>query len=114
MNGDYLIIEGKERQSAGFLARLNDFTLTAGDAVNADIVRINPNISLYCLDEASKRAIFVELPPDVDLAKVPFVYQTQYEHAQHLIALPYDSFTQLAGELPKVTDLIMIYMTGRC
>jgi hypothetical protein len=114
MNGDYLIIEGKERQSAGFLASLNDFTVTAGDAVNADIVRINPNISLYCLDEASKRAIFVELPPDVDLAKVPFVYQTQYEHAQRLIALPYDSFTQLAGELPKVTDLIMIYMTGRC
>jgi hypothetical protein len=114
MTGQYLTIENKERQMAGFLSSLNDFTVTADDAVNAGIVRTNPNISLYCLDDASKRAIFVELPPNVDLAKVPFVYQTQYEKAQRLIALPYDSFIQVARELPKVNDLIMIYMTGRC
>jgi hypothetical protein len=114
MTGQYLTIESKERQSAGFLASLNDFTVTAGAAVSADIVRTNPTISLYCLDDASKRAIFVELPPSVDLAKVPFVYSTQYDQAQRLIAVPYDNYIQLAHELPKVTDLIMIYMTGRC
>ena len=74
----------------------------------------NPNISLYCLDDASKRAIFVELPPDTDLAKAPFVYRTQYEQAQRLIALPYESFIQLAHDLPRVENLIMCYMTGRC
>jgi hypothetical protein len=114
MTGQYLTIESKERQMTGFLASLNDFTVRAGDAVNEDIVRTNPNISLYCLDDVSKRAIFVELPPDVDLAKAPFVYQTQYEQAQRLIAVPYNSFTQLARDLPKVNHLIMIYMTGRC
>jgi hypothetical protein len=56
----------------------------------------------------------VELPPAVDLAKAPFVYQTQYEQAQRLVAVPYNSFTQLARDLPKVNHLIMIYMTGRC
>jgi hypothetical protein len=114
MTGQYLNIEGRERQMAGFLASLADFTVTTGETVNADVVRTNPNVSLYSLDDASKRAIFVELPPDVDLAKAPFVYQTQYEQAQRLIAVPYDSFIQLAHDLPKVNDLIMIYMTGRC
>jgi hypothetical protein len=114
MSAQYLTIENKERQSPGFLASLDDFTVTAGDEVNATIVHTTPNISLYCLDDAAKRAIFVELPLDVDLAKVPFVYQTQYEQAQRLIAIPYQSFIQLAHDLPPVNHLIMIYMTGRC
>jgi hypothetical protein len=114
MVGQYLAIASKQRQMPGFLASLADFTFTPSEPVNADIVRTNPNISLYCLDDASKRAIFVELPTGVDLAKAAFVYQTQYEQAQRLIAIPYDSFTQLAHELPEVNHLIVIYMTGRC
>jgi hypothetical protein len=114
MTGQYLTIQSRQRQMAGLLASLDDFTVTAGEAVDADIVRTSPNISLYCLDDPSKRAIFVELPSDVDLGKAAFVYRAQYEQAQRLIALPYDSFLQLAGELPPVGDLIMIYMTGRC
>src|SRR5690349_11193136 len=99
MAGQYLTIESKERQMAGFLASLADFTVTAGMSVDADIVRANPHISLYCLDDASKRAIFVELPPGVDLASAAFVYQTQYEQAKRLIAIPYDSFIRLAHDL---------------
>jgi hypothetical protein len=114
MTGHSLTIEKRERRGAGFLASLEDFTVSVGDAVNPDSVRTNPNISLYCLDDASKHAIFVELPQEIDLAKVPFVYQTQYEQAQRLIALSYDSFIQLARELPSAENLIMIYMTGRC
>jgi hypothetical protein len=68
MSGQYLNIESRERQMAGFLASLADFTVTTGETVSADVVRANPNVSLYCLDEASKCAIFVELPADVDLA----------------------------------------------
>ncbi len=107
MTGQYLTITGKHRQMTGFHASLADFTVTASDAVSADIVRTSPNISLYCLDDAAKQAIFVELPPDVDLAKAPFVYQTQYERAQRLIAVPYDTFRQLASTLPAVKHLII-------
>ena len=110
----YLTIEGKHRQMAGFLASLADFTVLPGGAASPHAVLANPNISLYCLDDASKRAIFVELPPDTDLAKAPFVYRTQYEQAQRLIALPYESFIQLAHDLPQAENLIMCYMTGRC
>jgi hypothetical protein len=113
MTAQYLTIEGKHRQMVGFHASLADFTVTPSDSVGTDIVRADPNISLYCLDDASKQAIFVELSPDVDLATAPFVYLTQYEQAQRLIAVPYDTFRELARTLPAVKHLIMIYMTGR-
>ena len=113
MTTQYLMIEAKHRQMTGFHASLADFSVARGEEVNADIVRDCPNISLYCLDDEARQAIFVELPPDVDLATAPFVYQTQYEQAQRLIAMPYDTFQKVARELPEVERLIMIYMTGR-
>jgi hypothetical protein len=108
-----LTIEAKHRQMPGYLASLADFSLSTGTAVNADIVLKEPTLSLYCLDDAHQRAIFVELPPDVDLATAPFVYQMQYEQAQRLIAVPYETFRQLARALPEVQHLIVIYISGR-
>src|SRR5690349_17748576 len=70
-----LTIEAKHRQTPGYLASLADFSLSTGAEVTADIVLKQPNLSLYCLDDAQKEAIFVELPPDIDLAMAPFVYQ---------------------------------------
>src|SRR5262245_45776999 len=106
-------IEAKHRQMPGYLASLADFSLGAGAEVDADIVLNQPNMSLYCLDDAQKCAIFVELPSDVDLAAAPFVYLTQYEQAQRIIAVPYETFRQLARGLPEVQHLIVIYITGR-
>jgi hypothetical protein len=113
MTAHSLTIEAKHRQMPGYLASLADFSVTTGAEVDADIVLKQPNMSLYCLDDAQKRAIFVELPPDVDLAAVPFVYMTQYEQAQRLIAVPYETFRQLARALPEVQHLIVVYITGR-
>jgi len=113
MMAHYLTIEGKHRQMTGFHASLADFSVMSAEEVNADVVRTHPNISLYCLDDAAKQAIFVELPPDINLAAAPFVYQTQYEQAQRLITVPYDIFREVASQLPEVKHLIMIYMTGR-
>lgn len=113
MTVQYLNIEARQRQMTGFLASLADFTLSDGDTVSADILLSNPNLSLYCLDDTAKRAIFVELPGDVDLAAAPFVYRTQYEQAQRLLAVPYDTFRQLAQSLPPVQNLILMYISGR-
>jgi hypothetical protein len=109
----YLNIEVKHRQMTGFLGSLADFTVTDGDAAHPDVILSNPNLSLYCFDDANKRAIFVEIPGDVNLATAPFVYQTQYEQAQRLLAIPYDIVIQLARRLPEVEHLIVMYITGR-
>jgi hypothetical protein len=113
VQAQYLKINAKHRQATGFHASLADFSATPEQVVSADIVCADPALSLYCLDEATQQAIFVELPPEVDLAQVPLVYQTQYRQAQRLLAVPYTTFRQLARQLPAVEQLIMIYMTGR-
>jgi len=113
MAAQYLTIEAKNRQHIGFLASLADFSSSPGDEVNPDVVLADPNLSLYCLDDATQRAIFVELPDGTNLAAAPFVYMTQYTQAQRLVAVPYDSFRQLAQTLPTVQHLIVVYISGR-
>jgi hypothetical protein len=53
------------------------------------------------------------LPDGIDLTKAACVFRTQHEHAQRLIAAPYEIFNQLASTLPEVHRPIFIYMSGR-
>ena len=113
MEAQQLTIESKHRQYHRFLASLKDFSYHEGTLVDPSLVVKNPQISLYCLDDSSQQALFVEIPPGIDLAKVPFVCRTQYEQAQQLITVPYETFNQLADHLPQVQRPIFIYTTGR-
>jgi hypothetical protein len=113
MTARVLTIKERHLQTPGQLASLADFTCVEGEEIDPKVVRDNPDLSLYCFDDTTRRAIFVELPPAVDLTKSPFVYMTQGEQAERLIAVSYDTFTRLAAELPKIDDLIPIYITGR-
>jgi len=113
MEAQQLDIESKHRQTIGFLGSLKDFSYTDGGEVDPNEVVDNPQISLYCLDDIDERAIFVELPTDIDLTKAAFVYQTQYEEAQRLIAVPYGTFTALADSLPEIRLPIFVHITGR-
>ena len=113
MEAYQLNIESKHRQHIGFLGSLNDFSYTDEGKVNPSEVVDNPHISLYCLDDVDNRAIFVELPANINLTKAAFVYQTQYEEAQRLIAVPYETFTELANTLPEIHQPIFVHITGR-
>lgn len=113
MEAQQLTIESKHRQYHRFLASLKDFSYHEGSLVNPSLVIQNPQISLYCLDDSSQQAVFIEIPPRINLAKVPFVCRTQYEQAQQLITVPYETFNQLADHLPQVQHPILIYTTGR-
>jgi hypothetical protein len=113
MPAHYLNIEARQRTHFGRLASIEDFTVSAGATVDAGIILTNPNISLYCFDVETERVFFVELPDDVDLSTAPFVYQTQYEQARRLIETDTATFRQLARQLPKIENLIIIYSCGR-
>ncbi|HVU12970.1 MAG TPA: hypothetical protein VHD90_16945, partial [Phototrophicaceae bacterium] len=113
MSTRYLTIEARQRPFLPSLAALSDFTVTDGEEVDAKVVLSSPNISLYCLDDASQQAIFTELPPAVDLTVAPFVYQMQFDQAKRLIAMPYATFRELAQTLPKVPQLILIFSVPR-
>jgi hypothetical protein len=94
-------------------AHLDNFVVREAETVPAEIILDDPHISLYCLDDANQRVIFVETPPDIDLLQAPFYYDAQYRHAQRLLAVPYERFHQLADSI-MACDLIFLYSTGRC
>lgn len=113
MSARVLTINERHLRTPGNLASLADFTCTEGEEVNPKVVVEDLDMSLYCLDDETRRAIFVKLPPGVDLTKAPFVYLTQGERAEYLVAIPYDAFKQLAVGLPETENLVSIYGTGR-
>lgn len=106
-------IEGKHRRDVGFVASLDDFTVSGGAEVAASAIVDNTAVSLYCFDDVSREAVFVELPEHIDLTQEPFVYQSQYEYAQRVCTLPFHSFNTLAKKLPAVRQPIFIHITGR-
>jgi hypothetical protein len=114
MTVHYMKIIGRRPKRVGGLSSLRDFITAPGETADVSRLVTAANLSLYCLEDESRQAVFVELPEEVDLTRAPFVFETQYRLARALITAPYTTFTELAARLPPVPRLIMIYMTGRC
>ncbi|MBA3945877.1 MAG: sulfotransferase [Herpetosiphonaceae bacterium] len=115
MGAQRLTIAAKVRNYPTEIANLNHFQYSEGESIDARVIVEELVVSLYCLDHANQRAIFVETPPDIDLAQVPFYYQAQYEAALGLIAVSYETLHQLANDV--VLDpqrMILLYSVGRC
>ena len=113
MRVNQFAIENKHRRNIGHVAQLEDFTISSQGEVGVTAVVANPAVSLYCLEDKARQAVFVELPPDVDLAKAPFVYLTQFEEAQRLFTMSYETFHKVAASLTPVTRPIFVHITGR-
>ena len=116
MTARRLNIVGKSRDNPAFpLASLTDFQFEEAEQVDPRIIIEQPTVSLYCVDHENRQAIFVELPSDVDLSQAPFYYQTQYEAARSLIAVPYGTLHTLARDVTiDPSRIILVYSTGRC
>ncbi len=102
----------KTKPVEGYPSVSQNFVLRETGEIDARIVVESPNVSLYCLDDENRRALFVETP-QVDPVQAPFFYMAQYQHAQRVIAVPYDEMHRLAADIPY-RNLIMIYSVGRC
>lgn len=115
MNTKILHIQSKNRTPASLIANLQDFSYEIGEAIDPKTILENPYVTLYCLDFEKQQAIFVETPSDIDIYEAPFLYQAQYEYAQHLIAVPYEELHQLTANIrDSIGRIAMIYSVGRC
>jgi len=101
MNAQILHIH-ERKQASILVSSPEDFTVIEGESISPQIVLDNPDVSLYCLDDANQRALFCELPPGIDLSQPPFYYQEQFEQAQRLIAVPCPLLADLPGTLCRV------------
>jgi len=115
MEADILQIDAKNERSATDMASLGDFRWRPAGAVDARCVVTEPNITLYCLDDEHRRAVFVETPPDLDLRESAFYYQAQFHNARRLLTISYDTLQNLAGQVgDRFQNLILTYSVGRC
>jgi len=108
-----LNIKSKFKEGPHLIASLRDFEFTEGDTIDPDAIVGNPQVSLYCLDDERRDAIFVEHSIDLDLTKAAFVNQTQHENARSLIAVPFETFARIGESFPEVSEPIFIYNIGR-
>ncbi len=114
MEARTLIIEDRVKVDIGAV-KPSDFKYLDAGVIDPQIVLHDPNLSLYCLDFEKRTALFVETPPECDLSRVPFYYQTQYEAALRIIEIPFETLHQLAAEAAiDPAKLILIYSVGRC
>ncbi len=114
MNASLLDITARKRTDAFAVAGPADFEFSEGPAIDPQTVLTNPLISLYCLDHAIRRALFVETAPGVDLSQAPFLYQAQYENTVRLIGVPYKTLHELAcGISLDDGKVILVYSVGR-
>jgi len=90
-----------------------EFDLREAGSVDADIVLRAPNTSLYMVAADVGRAVFAELPPEVDITLAPFSRVAQFEHARRLIAVSFEEFERLADSVPQPERLIFFYNTAR-
>jgi hypothetical protein len=105
-------ILSRARDRMGQTSRIEDFVLALGEPFDANEIATNPHISLYCLNDAQRQAVFVELPPGVDVSQAPFAYAVQHEQALRVFTVPYEMFHQLPGRIPD--HLILVHNIGRC
>ena len=108
-------IASRNRKHPNQPPRAADFELALAGDVDAREVVDDPSCSLYCLDPAGRRALFVQTPTDVDIHYEVFHYQAQHRHATRVFALSYDDFIQAARDrgTPR-ENIVFLYSVGRC
>src|SRR6185295_633268 len=94
-----LTIEAKVKPNPFSIVSADDFHVQTGRSIDPYVVLEQPTLSLYCLDHANQRALFVDTPPEVDLLRAPFYFIAQYEAARRLIAVSYATLHTLAREV---------------
>lgn len=114
MQATVLRIDEKTRSYDLDVVSPGHFRAQAVETVDASIVLERPGITLYCLDDERREALFVETPPDADLSRHPFYCQAQYQHAQRLLRLSYETLHDLARRAKPFRNLVLIYSVGRC
>jgi hypothetical protein len=102
--------DSKKRSEAHSLSH---FSFHIGAEIGSEIVIQDDTISPYCLNHESRQMIFADLPSEIDLTTVLFVYKAQWEHAIRLIAVPYDDLLDLVKQIEYPEKMIAIYSTGR-
>jgi Sulfotransferase domain len=110
----FYAIEGIAKQMEVAYAERSDFLLGVPEAADSRRIVDEPGWSPYCIDADRRELLFVRLPPDLDLSRVPFWEIAQLNEGQALMAVPLDDALLLAASLPDPETIVLIFSIGRC
>jgi hypothetical protein len=92
-----------------------DFLLGEIGQLPVEKILEDPHITLYGLDFENRWAVFVETPADIDLSQASFYFNTQFEKANRVLTIPFETMIQMAKSVTTDDNhLILIYSVGRC
>lgn len=107
-----ILSRSKEHEAAP--TAFDDFSLSKGMPTDPGFIATDQRWSPYCIDAESQRALFVELPKDIDLGQSAFAYVTQFQSARRAVSVGFDDLAALAETAPRPNTTVMVYSIGRC
>ena len=108
-------IPQKGFQRPNFFGVVDFHQLTYSGKIPADRLLSKSNFTLYSLDLENQQAIFVETPPEIDLARAPFYNTAQLLNALRIFTISFKWMIQLSEEIELDDDrVVMIFSVGRC
>jgi hypothetical protein len=107
-------IQSRKRGSSADFAIPQHFTVDEGQTVRAEILLEESNWTPYALDDEKRLIYFVQCPREIDFSTSAFVYSSQFEAAEKLLSLSYESLIALKSKAKAPEKLILIYSMGRC
>ena len=110
-----LQIDAKTKARPFDVVSPSDFATSGKESFNPMMILSDPSYTLYCLDHTNKQILFVKTPPDINLLEAPCYFIAQYEAAEQVIAVPYETLHTLAQSVSvDPHQIIFFYSTGRC
>ena len=110
----YTIIK-KRRTEPLLYAQMSDFRYKKEGRIAAESILSNPALSLYCLHDTAREAVFIESSQLGDMHTAPFMYQRQFKRAKRLIVVSYETLHRLAERCrTRKSKIIFLHSIGRC
>ncbi len=106
-------IQGLTRRVELGPTSFDNFALGPGEAVSSRVA-LEPGWTIYCVDVALRQALFLEIPPEADLAEAPFVFLMQERLARRALVVPFAALGELAEALPGPERVVLVFSIGRC
>lgn len=110
----YTIAKKSKVRSEHIVSR-DDFKLRVQGKLTIQDVVDNVNLSLYCLDDEKRVALFVETPRHVELLNFRLFHQAQFEFAQRVVEVRYQDLAKIVQRLEvKLEHLIFFHAMQSC
>lgn len=114
MTAQVFTITDRDRERWIVPASMDLFTLDDPQDVDPHVTFKAAPWHLYCIDPASDRAMFLDLPDGYDLSDATFAYDVQYQKATRALVVSLDTLHAMARTHPQPDKRLLIFSTGRC